>query len=904
MNIRSSAWLLFGSGFLTFSTPVLAQSSEAGSTSAEEKTKESDAAPQETVIVTGTLLRGIAPVGAASIGVSEEDIAATGAQSIGQLLNTIPQVANFNQMSVPGSAIVGTQGAETAINQHIQVARPVLRDLLQTGAIGSTVTLILLDGHRIVPAGTDGGGPDPDVIPPGALERMEIVLDGGSSLYGADAVGGVINFITKRRFEGVEVSGRYGFADDYDAYDANVTAGTIWGNGGVYVSYNYANNADLYGIDRDYIQALNWSTGVPSGRGCDQANVSVGTRNYATPTLAPGTLNACDITDYTAVVPQEARHTVFASLNQEISESIEFDTKAFFTKRDTDANSGPIVTNVRVAPSNPFYRNLAGVDAGATQVVNFNYAPIRGNLGEWRTTEIEEWGITPTATFRVGRDWEVRTMVNYGESVTSYRNQEFNVALQQQYASGTTTSTAINPYDIAATPNQQLIQNILDWQDYGMAESELFNVRAVVDGPLFELPAGEVRAAAGAEYVAEDYRRRIGLTVLGGEDTLPWRAGSRNVKAFFGEVFVPVISDEMTVPAVHSLELSASVRRDDYSDFGNTTNPKFGVTYEPLEWLRLRGNWSESFNAPTISNQLGSQQNSITPTNAFIVVPPGGPPAPPGSFNLTLLGSLPDLQPQTATSWSVGLDLLPTLIDGFRVSMNYYTVEFEGQLARPPIFDATQLFRDFAEYTILFPTRAQIEEAGNSVPGGAALVAPFLAPGGPLVYELLDYRLRNLGNTRVEGLDFLVRYDRPTGFGSIDMQVSGNYQLDREYAPSPTAAYIEIDLDQQNRFKAVTAFGANVGDLRAQVRWNHVEGYEVTRSATLLQDEVGAFDTVDLYFRYDLGAMAGTEDWALSLNVTNVLNEDPPIYRQFGSTGFTNGSTLGRFVQLGVSMQF
>jgi len=245
----------------------------------------------EEVVVTGTLIRGAAPTGSNVISVSSADVAATGAATTSQLLATIPQVANM--FNVLPQIATTSAGAGTPTGGNIQVLRPNLRNTPSSASSTGSATLILIDGHRIVNVGVQQSAPDPEALPPGAIERVEIITDGGSSTYGSDAIGGVINFITRRTFDGVMVDARQGWADNYKTFDTNLTAGTKLGNGGIYVSYNYAKHDDLFGRDRSYVKTIDWNTGIPTNRQCDRANIVLpGGATYAYPGLGT-TPNAC-----------------------------------------------------------------------------------------------------------------------------------------------------------------------------------------------------------------------------------------------------------------------------------------------------------------------------------------------------------------------------------------------------------------------------------------------------------------------------------------------------------------------------------------------------------------------------------------------------------------------------------
>jgi iron complex outermembrane receptor protein len=227
------------------------------------------------IVVTGTLIRGIAPVGTNVVSVSADDVKVTGATTTAQLLQTIPQLGSFNTLYFPPAS-----GNTTTVN------RPNLRNLPGFTTAGGSTTLVLMDGHRLVGAGIVSTTPDPDIIPPGAIERVEIIPDGGSAVYGSDAVAGVINFITRRKFDGFQADGHYGFADKYHQWDVSATAGKDWGAGGIYVSYNYAEHTNLLGRDRDYVRQYPFAGGVSNGfinTACPLGNVLVGTTLYGLP---------------------------------------------------------------------------------------------------------------------------------------------------------------------------------------------------------------------------------------------------------------------------------------------------------------------------------------------------------------------------------------------------------------------------------------------------------------------------------------------------------------------------------------------------------------------------------------------------------------------------------------------
>ncbi len=171
-----------------------------GANGAYAQEADSDAPTDGDIVVTGTLLRGVAPTGTNLVGVTREDVLVSGAANANDLLASIPQVGNFMTQPVG----TGQFGAP--------LVRPNIRNL---GSSGGATTLVLMNGHRLVGAGILQTTADPSIIPPDVIERVEVVPDGGSAIYGSDAIGGVINFITRKSFNGIGANARYGFAEDY-----------------------------------------------------------------------------------------------------------------------------------------------------------------------------------------------------------------------------------------------------------------------------------------------------------------------------------------------------------------------------------------------------------------------------------------------------------------------------------------------------------------------------------------------------------------------------------------------------------------------------------------------------------------------------------------------------------------
>ncbi|MCW1430763.1 TonB-dependent receptor domain-containing protein [Novosphingobium sp. JCM 18896] len=889
------------------------------------------------IVVTGSQIRGIAPAGSNVIGLGEQQIAATGATTTNDLLAKIPQATNFfNVLPQPGGGTAGGNSVST-------INRPNLRNLPGSSTSGAALTLVLFDGHRVVGAGIGTVAVDPDAIPPGAIERVEAITDGGSAVYGSDAIGGVINFITRKRFDGVKVEAHYGLGDDYWTWDANTIVGKDWDSGSVYAAYSYSKHDSIFGIERDYVKNIDWNPanatyGLGQERGCDNANVSVGGRNYPLPGLTRATLpNTCDISDYQAIYPAGEQHHALASLYQELSDWLTVDVKAYYTWREDKGSVGPArANNLTIRPTNPYYRNLVGTtDAGANQTVSFSYGPVFGDYARTTRNVYDTWNITPTFTADLGGkgNWQLRTLFNYGESTTLFDNVDLYTAAQTAAINGTTLATALNPYDIAAT-NPAVLAGLLK-HNIGTGRHRFTDVRAVLDGTLFTLPGGDVKIAAGGEYMNTRYTQQKTDTT---NYTLPAAVSyGQNVKSLFGEIQVPVFGTDNAMPGLQELSFSASGRYDKYNDFGDTFNPKFALTWKPVDWITITANYGKSFAAPSAADQLGPLTAGTNISSGVVTVPGSSSASLPATlsapntatyapltlgqtvFNLSLLrGTVSDLKPQRTTNWSIGAKIQPPFVPGLQLSASYYRIDYRDAINSPQTgSDSQAFFAQFPELVIVDPTDAQVRAYASQVIGGTAALETTIingnpnainTPGGPRVVAVFDIRARNLGLFRLGGIDFSANYTHETGFGAIDASFGGNLQTVRTNQVSPLASQVDLLDTNEPVLRFSASLGATVGKFRAQASLYHTHGYDTVRSSTRLQDRIGAFNVVNLFFKYDFEGSGLTDDLAMTLHVNNVFDTDPPVLRDGAArqNGFPSGQsqTLGRVVQVGFSKKF
>jgi iron complex outermembrane receptor protein len=533
--------------------------------------------------------------------------------------------------------------------------------------------------------------------------------------------------------------------------------------------------------------------------------------------------------------------------------------------------------------------------------VAFNYG---GLINTHQTNELEEYQIAPSLTAQLGGGWQLRALASIGESSTKIFQQLPDAGSQAAaVAAGT-----LNPYNPGAASPSTLATIFRNFVGTGTQQQK--NARLILDGGLFTLPGGSVRLAVGAEYLRESLNDVVfGQFVPGTEGNATPINGSRNVKSLFGELVVPIVGQGNAFGGVRRLTLSASGRYDHYSDFGGTFNPKIGLTFEPVEGVTLRGNWGKSFNAPSLADTNAPDTRSFS-LPAFLALAPGVPPATAAQQLVVLVGGNPNLGPQKATTWSIGADIDVPFVPGLRASATYYNIHLRDQIA----FNTQFYTPASANFYILAPTREQVEAGiAQAQPYLGASLDTLYSPGFGGVYSLLDFRRNNLAEVKQAGIDFNITYQQNTSFGSINAGVSGTYTLHRKIATISGGTFTDaLKNPGDSELLVATTLGATIGDFKASATWKHTNGYDLGTPLTTArfgtQDHVGSFNTVDLFFQYDVNGEELFKDLSFTLNVENAFDEDPPFYNSTGGVGlfpgFTNGSTLGRTFLLGVRKKF
>lgn len=725
----------------------------------------------EAIVVTGTRIEG-APSVAPVVSITSEDIKNGGFADLGEVARSLPQ--NFGGGQNPG---IGSGQGIPGENANVNGA-----STFNLRGIGPNATLTLLNGNRFAYSGNISVF-DVSAIPMAAVERVEIVTDGASAIYGADAVAGVVNILLRKDYEGVTTTVRLGGSTDGGNFQQQYTllGGARWATGGFIAAYDHFDNSAILARQRSYTSSSNPAS---------------------------------------TLYPELERHNVLLSGHQQLTPGIRVMADLIYKRGNMRSVRGLFADRP--------------VETRGSRVIN----------------KFETFGVAPSLEADLGSGWTARLTGFYGTDDT--------LGLTDNITNG-------------------VVAGLVRIFDNRNVAGE-----AGVEGPLFALPAGDVRLAAGAGWRRNDVdveitRRRI--------------VANRENKFAYGELFVPLASPAQHVAGAHRASITAALRWEDYSDSGSIVTPKLGFVYAPAPELSLGVSWGRSFKMPTLYQQYAGYLAILYPVTGY------GTLFPPGSTYVALTSSKPDIGPERSENLTLSATFRPS--PRLQIVASLFNLDYRDRVA-PPFASTLGALTNplYANLVTSNPTSAALDAAiGGAYAPLANATSGAYNPAN--VVAILDGRDRNIAEQRFQGADLSLRFRAPMGGERTLTLTAGATWLDSRQRLLPGLPSTDLAGTIFNpphfRARGGASFESQGFTLASFV--NFTGGVSDNRRVVPLK--ISPMATFDMTARVKIANLA-----EVSLNALNVFNAKPDqtVVAAASDTPFdtTNYSATGRF--LGVTL--
>ena len=884
MKATAALVRLLGAGIAVgLASPVLAQTT---------------AQRSEKIEVTGSNIKRIEGESALPVTViSRDEIQRSGVVTAAELIDRIAAAPSSGYALAVGVGDSGTPGLSAA----------------NLRGLGSTNTLILLNGRRVsnYAFNSSGGGTvNLNQIPLAAVERVEVLKDGASAIYGTDAIGGVINFILRRDFQGADLSfygtRTEGGGGDTRKYNATLGFGDLNKNRfNVLASFDYQKDEALpakkrpFGAtairpDLGFAQTsgnafpanftFNGTTyNVTAAQGClpEQGSFRV---NSTTGQPDPLRTNCrYDFTSVLDIFPPFERKGLFVRGTLQLGAYHQAFLEYHLTKSETTFASSetPINDFIGNGPflypaGGPFYPTSFQTPAGVT-INPTGDLPIawRGKQTGRRTNRAESDEDRIVAGLQgTFANWDYNTAVYQARSeahdnyVDGWLRES---VLNRNIRTGLIDVFSGNPQ---TAEGQRLLDEAKILQEVRQSESKVRGIDGKISKELMEMAAGPLALAVGFDHRKEEIDDRPAAVlssgdVLGGGGNQPAWATSRDVTAFFAE---------MNIPLMKNLELQVAVRTDDYSDFGRSTNPKVAVRYTPTKELLLRASYSTGFRAPTLADiHLPRFFSNTADVHSDPIRCPGAEPIG-GFVNAGLecdaqfqnqLGGNANLEPEKSKQWQFGFIFEPLPATSF--GMDFFSINRRNSLG---FVSDVRLFEELGAADPLnaggrFVRQARIADGScvGDLPG---------APTPANIPCAIDYAVmvqENLGKYTVNGFDL----SASTRIGPVTLRMDGTYIDKYVFQFSPNSPYISnagkfvAENGAVPRWRHYFSVNYRTGPFSATLAQQYTHGY-LDNSGTR---RVGSYETYDGQVAWD-----GWKGLGVTLGVKNLFDRDPPASDQ------------------------
>ncbi len=896
------------------------------------------AATTESIVVTGSRIKRSNATSDAPVSIiSAEDIKHSGAQTIEDVLQRIPSIGTGGLYSTTNN---GGEGASCTDLRNLGVNR----------------TLVLVNSKRFVQTGSQiSSCVDLNNIPLALVDHIDVLKDGASTIYGADAVAGVINVILKKNFTGTQVNIDGGIAGQGDSKTGkiSVTTGANFDKGNFTLSGGYDSRGEIAQKDRDWANPVRTDnvqrsyvrhgSGIPlGGRIFDGPNVdpnlALGLNELALGNgQTKGFSNKTDRFnwgDRTWLAGAQVKYNFDGSVNYEITDDMQFYANGYYNHNHTEQQLAPLPvtgaatggqgpTDLIVPNGNPFLTEL-GITEDVALYKRLNEF---GNRHYYQDTNTFQGTGGLRGSLRYGWDYDV--FFNYGRSekteeesnVVNYVRLEQELGARQTFDPTAAVPADAVVYDPTYCTNSAGCVLINPFGQHGISQagvnyarvnthvSTAFSMRqfggSLTNNDVFDLPYGPLGLSMGVENRHEEGEYVPDPLVLGGYTTdsinQPTKGGF-SVTELYTEASIPLLSN---LPFVKDLSINASGRYFDYDTFGPGAVWKFEADYSPTQDIKFRGSLGTGFRQPAIYELYGGNYvsyNGITDPCANSTATGGNLAANCTKVNAadvtstngqvqTLQGGNAHLQPEASQSWGFGTVITPRWTPRLAITVDYWKYKIQQTIS------AVQ------SQTIL-------DECYNSLNFSSAFCSQVSPRDGLHQLTLVSALDQNLGVTKTDGIDVNFDYSIPLGnMGTLalrdDFQNLISYKS-QDYTNGPFHEYAGYLIVPQPgnygyaRIKNNTFIDWTYGNLGLGYRTRYIGGmgyYQV--------DPTGVAIRAPAILYHDISASYKWRNIDTTFGIDNVFDKSPPL----ANDGVTNTNTnvydvVGRFFYLKTTMKF
>lgn len=814
-------------------------------------------------------------------------------------------------------------------------------------AFRNTQTLVLLNGRRAAYSAilSSGGSQfvDVNLIPISAIERIEILQDGASAIYGTDAVAGVVNIIMKTDYKGFELNAHYGFATEkghYEQRKVSLVGGASTEKTSITISAEWTKSDPMYQFERE-VSSPSFGTATFAGI------INIGSSFFVlNPTLnAPpaGHQPIADLVAQGVYIPLASSSNLingvgaegqfafdlskFPTLlvaNERSSATINFDHKftdnirAFgdflFTQTNTQSQLNAQPTSFSVVATNPTNPTNVTVTArnrflDHPRIYNYDTNTVRGVFGL-------------RGDFGDGFRWEAAANKNIINQ--NYSNPG---VIDSAGRAAAITSGAVNYFARVNAPG------VVDAAGFfgtalGKADSTLTTYDARVTGKVMDLPGGELGFAVGTEYRVETLKQTADRSSQSA--TFAWDSATtldpfdsfRTVKSVFADVRVPIFGGDNAPQGLHLLEAEVAVRHEIYSDTTDPTVPKYSIRWLPVdEQLAFRATYSKSFSAPTLFNLFGP--GGIGFTGSLSLARFGGGPNITGQANASS-GANPNLLPSNSKNYTAGVVWSPKAVKGFSVTLDYFNIkqtDLVSTIGSATILQDVELngaASPFASFVHISAPNAGLAgfNSGTTITTTGQIGR---APSIDSVY--VRDTLVNIAQQHLSGFDAKVDYTwNSDTLGRFNFGLAGAYYIYYRGQTLPGTPEFETKglvtgfNGTLPEWQTYTSVNWSRGQWGANLGWQYMPSVRDEDFGDPTSTNPGADVHVEAYSVWDISAnyTFGSE-WKMlngltvRLGANNIFNETPP--RDLGSFGGVNAdvatySPIGRFLFVDVKYKF